>query len=201
MYLPTIPKSFFTYSNTCTATSTEKSILNYCSCENGTNPKYMVFSDSGENVFYIDKNCYINIGPYNNNDMIKTGAAQLSLYSQDKIYFVNSKTTTQLKITVDYIIFTGEEEKFNSILSRGHRTSVTDNEVIFHKPRDSITNNYSTDRLKLLFNQDFSNWENVQTQAMCVEDLDWFVRQVNDRVSALETTASTAQNPQHIDFP
>jgi hypothetical protein len=115
------PKDFFTYSNTSTATSTEKSLLNYPSGENDTNPKVAVFNGSGENVVCIDRNCNVNIDQYYNNDMIKKGAVLLSLFSQDKIDLVNNLTTTQLKITVNNLIFPGEKENSLLIIPRFSR--------------------------------------------------------------------------------
>jgi hypothetical protein len=75
---------------------------------------------------------------------------------------------------------------------------VTTNEIIFHKPGDTITNNYSANQLTLRFGQDFTEWGTVCNRAANVEDLDWFVNEVvfpgvdnlEGRVSALESNTS-----------
>jgi hypothetical protein len=43
------------------------------------------------------------------------------------------------------------------IISKGLRTSVTDNEVVFHKPGDTITDNTSPNQVKLPFGMDLTN--------------------------------------------
>jgi hypothetical protein len=43
------------------------------------------------------------------------------------------------------------------ILAKGLRTSVTNNEVVFHKPGDTITDSSSPNQLKLPFGTDLTN--------------------------------------------
>jgi hypothetical protein len=45
----------------------------------------------------------------------------------------------------------------NIVLGIGLRTSITDNQVVFHKPGDTITANSSQNQLKLLFKADLTN--------------------------------------------
>jgi hypothetical protein len=45
----------------------------------------------------------------------------------------------------------------NIVLAKGLRTSVTDNEVVFHKPGDTITDNSSPNQVKLPFGMDLIN--------------------------------------------
>jgi hypothetical protein len=47
----------------------------------------------------------------------------------------------------------------NIVLARGLRTSVTNNEVVFHKPGDTITDNNSPNYVKLPFGMNLSNLE------------------------------------------
>jgi hypothetical protein len=49
------------------------------------------------------------------------------------------------------------------VLSNGLRTSVTDNEVVFHKPGDTITDNCSPNQVKLPFGMDLTNIGYTQT--------------------------------------
>jgi hypothetical protein len=46
----------------------------------------------------------------------------------------------------------------NIVLSKGLRTSITENEVIFHKPGDTITDKSSPNQVKLPFNTDLTNY-------------------------------------------
>jgi hypothetical protein len=48
--------------------------------------------------------------------------------------------------------------KENIILAKGLRTSVSDNEVVFHKPGDTITDNSSPNQVKLPFKTDLTNY-------------------------------------------
>jgi hypothetical protein len=84
------------------------------------------------------------------------------------------------------------------------RYSLTANEIIFHKPGDTITNNYSAHQLILPFSEDFTEWDTVRNRAANFEDLEWFTNEVvylgvhnlEGRVSTLESSASSGIDPQ-----
>jgi hypothetical protein len=141
------------------------------------------------NLFKIDKcSNIINIGcdQYSNSMMGTNGfsssttiARNLHINNTSGINIVTNGYNARLKVNNnDVSIEDTYYPNKNIVLSRGLRTFITEDALIFHKPGDTITDNDSANRIILPFSVDFSNYNDV-------ENLESFTQQINDGVVEL----------------
>jgi hypothetical protein len=83
----------------------------------------------------------------------------LQIQNTNGINITRNYNSVKLKVKDNNVSF--ENDNFpntNMVLSNGFRTSVTNNEIVFHKPGDTITDNSSLNQLKLPFKTDLTNY-------------------------------------------
>jgi hypothetical protein len=128
------------------------------------------------NLFNINKGVNeIYIGFFENNYSSTTViGGELTIKNSGGIRLIANGNETKLKPYSNYLSI---QSSYNSdyttdiILARGLRTSVTDNEVVFHKPGDAITDNSSPNQVKLRFGMDLTN---IDYTPAIPEDLNTF---------------------------
>jgi hypothetical protein len=113
------------------------------------------------NLFKINKyGNIINIGRdcstiFSSNTVIK---GNLRIQNNNGTVIYNNGNEARLKVKYNDVSFEDDNSpKKNIVLARGLRISVTDNEVVFHKPGDTITDNSSPNQVKLPFGLDLTN--------------------------------------------
>jgi hypothetical protein len=119
------------------------------------------------NLFKIDKNnnqIYIGCDQFPNSNIgtntfssYTTIGGYLYIENNAGIHITTNGNQTTLKVNENDVSFKHYYSNDDIVLSRGLRTSVTDNEVVFHKPGDTITDNSSTNQVKLPFGMDLTN--------------------------------------------
>jgi hypothetical protein len=115
------------------------------------------------NLFEINKgDNQINIGNFKENAFRSSTVigGDLTNKNDSGITLITNGNETKLTPYSNYLSCqSGYNPSYttDSILSKGLRTSVTDNEVVFHKPGDTITDNSSPNQVKVPFGTDLTN--------------------------------------------
>jgi hypothetical protein len=121
-----------------------------------------------------------------------SGKVAINNYSGLQLVNGKDNTSTRLINHVNDVFFVGDYKTPNNttdiILSKGLRSSITEDALIFHKSRDTINDNYYSQHAMVFpFQTDLIDWENVCSPVKDIEELIWSVAyNLNPRIEALE---------------
>jgi hypothetical protein len=177
-YTPVIPEDFNKYTPFYPTSFSNDSFFNFFRGNNPGSPPLGVLVTTNNNeynqpLFQINKTNFIRIGSTYLDSTTKElkletarfiiGAVGINNYSG--LTLVNTKDSASTTILINHTnnvsfmkYYTTPNNTTDIVLAKDFRTSVTDNEVVFHKPGDTITNKSSPSQVIICYNTDLINY-------------------------------------------